>query len=567
MTQSRLTLLLVCLNALLLLPWLGLAPFSTRGEPREAIVAQSILRDGRWILPSGYGTDVPSKPPFLHWMIALGSIPSGAVSEASARLPSALAAIAFVLYFSIWVAKRRGILAAGITSFVLMTSFEWLRASQGCRVDLVHSAALAAGLCALYSWYERDFRSLPLAAIALLSVATLTKGPVALIISAGVFSVFGIIRSVSFVKIVFRSLLVFVPVIVISSIWYFLAYKQGGQQFWEMVLDENFRRFTSSMDDTPHKHGIMYLIGTTFLGLMPWSLVLAAPLTCGLLQRRRLRRAGFLNTLRAFYTGLDSHTRFCIIAAAIVFSFYCIPSSKRSVYVLAAYPFIAVGLSHALIAFSTSAAKSFKYGLILLLSIIGLVFSGLFLLIILPLNLGEFGVAMTSDTYFYIDTLRVNLNGSVQLIGLFLVTVLTGACFVRLSRTNDAIGRLSSAAIVLISVLLTLSSMILPTIGNAVSAREFSSQVDKLIPIDQKIFSFGSEFYATSFYINRPIFGLPSDASKSAWVLLEIDRLEELKALIQGSSKLEIVAQSGRGFLKPKGEALLVRLVPTIPLG
>ena len=46
---------------LLLLPWLGETLFYSKGEPREAIVAMSILDSGDWILPVSYGGDIPYK--------------------------------------------------------------------------------------------------------------------------------------------------------------------------------------------------------------------------------------------------------------------------------------------------------------------------------------------------------------------------------------------------------------------------------------------------------------------------------------------------------------------------
>ena len=56
--------------AILYLPWLGETLFNSKGEPREAIVAVSMLQSGNWILPLNYGDDIPFKPPFLAWLIA-----------------------------------------------------------------------------------------------------------------------------------------------------------------------------------------------------------------------------------------------------------------------------------------------------------------------------------------------------------------------------------------------------------------------------------------------------------------------------------------------------------------
>lgn len=548
------------LCSVLILPWLGLTPFYTRGEPREAIVAQSIMRDGRWILPAGYGSEVPSKPPFLHWMIAAGSYPVGSVSEASARLPSALAAIAFILYFSIWVGKRRGVTISAIACFILMTSLEWLRASQGCRVDLVHSASLAAGLCALYSYHEKDLKGVPLAAIALLSVATLTKGPVALILSVGVFVLFAIASSISLRRTLLCCLLIFVPVLIITSIWYFLAYQHGGSQFWDMVIDENFRRFTSSMEETPHKHGIAYLVATTFLGFLPWSLLLLAPLIFGSIPKVWRRRVGIVNLMKAQAIKCDSLTRFCLIAAFVIFGFYCIPASKRSVYVLAAYPFLALGASHVIVGLAADSAKFFQYAIAGLLAVFALLVFVLGLALMLPPDLIRSSITTDPTTMFYVTAMQAELSSAIPLI-LCLFTIFFGLLALRVVRESYSLACLRPAAIALFSLLLLLASTLMPAIGRTVSPLGFSNQVAALVPSDQNLYSFGSEFYATSFYANRPIYSLPPDIPKLAWVVLEVDKIGDFEAVLSKTRKFEILAQSGNGFLKPQHRALLLRVV------
>ena len=58
------------LSVLVVVPFLGETIFYSKGEPREAIVALSMLESGNWILPVNYGTDIAYKPPFFYWSIA-----------------------------------------------------------------------------------------------------------------------------------------------------------------------------------------------------------------------------------------------------------------------------------------------------------------------------------------------------------------------------------------------------------------------------------------------------------------------------------------------------------------
>ena len=63
-------LLVVCV--FVMLPFLGLADFNTKGEPREAVVTYSILDIGNWILPTNNGGEMPYKPPFFYDILCQG---------------------------------------------------------------------------------------------------------------------------------------------------------------------------------------------------------------------------------------------------------------------------------------------------------------------------------------------------------------------------------------------------------------------------------------------------------------------------------------------------------------
>ena len=98
--------LILAIAAVTILPFIGLTEFNTKGEPREAVVALSMINDGNWILPINNGGDIPYKPPFFHWLIALFSLLPGYVSEFTARLPSALALIIMVVAGYRFFARR-----------------------------------------------------------------------------------------------------------------------------------------------------------------------------------------------------------------------------------------------------------------------------------------------------------------------------------------------------------------------------------------------------------------------------------------------------------------------------
>lgn len=319
----------------LLIPWLGETLFNSKGEPREAIVAVSMLQSGDWILPVNYGGDIPFKPPFLAWLIAVFAkiFNGGVVNEFISRLPSAFAAFAMTMTGYFWARRIRGTRFAMIFALVTITSFEVFRAAMACRLDMVLTACMVMGMYMLYDLRERHlrYRGLRYATVIMLfTCATLTKGPIGSLLPCFVMGVYSLLRGDRFFPTLFRMLGIALAALVIPAWWCWEAYQQGGQHFLELSWEENFGRLFSNMSYESHENPFWYNFLTILAGMTPWTLL--ALLSLGNtrhFRRRPLKPAGLL-----------SATAFVLIVG-----FYCIPASKRSVYLLPAYPFICYGLT------------------------------------------------------------------------------------------------------------------------------------------------------------------------------------------------------------------------------
>ena len=201
--QNRNLLILLSICVLTIFPLLGLTDYNTKGEPREAIVAYSMLEHGNWILPRNYGGEIAFKPPFLHWSVAAVSTLCGEVSEYSSRVPSALALIIMAAAIYWFYARRKGATVGLLTAFVMLTCFEVHRAGVACRVDMVLTAMMVIALYQLYKWGEKDLKGVPWVAVLCLSAAALTKGPVGIVLPCLVPAVFLWIRGRKFLRIFF----------------------------------------------------------------------------------------------------------------------------------------------------------------------------------------------------------------------------------------------------------------------------------------------------------------------------------------------------------------------------
>lgn len=395
--------LLLIVACVTVLPFLGLSDFHTKGEPREAVVAYSMLESGDWVLPRNNGGDIPYKPPFFHWTVAAASeLAGGHVSEFSSRLPSALALIAMTMFGFVFYSRRKGKEVALLTSLVTLTAFELHRAGANCRVDMVLTALTVCSLYLFYRYYERGLKGVPWLAILLMSCATLTKGPVGSLIPCLAFGVFLLLRGVNFFKAFFLLMGWGLASFILPLCWYYAAWLNGGQEFLDLVMEENFGRMTNTMSYDSCVNPWHYNFVTLAGGYVPWILlVLISLFSLGKIRKgQQLREsgkdsasnlagfAGWWGQLTGRIRKADPVDLFSAICIFVIFLFYCFPQSKRSVYLMPIYPFIAYFLARYMIYLVRIKSKSVKvYGTVL--AVLSLLLTGAFLAV-------KFGMVPTS---------------------------------------------------------------------------------------------------------------------------------------------------------------------------
>lgn len=333
----------ICILSLFL--FLGESLFNTRGEPREAVVALSMLEKGNWILPINNGVDMAYKPPLFHWCIAAISTITGSVSEYTSRMPSALALAMMVMAGFAFYAKRRGTEVAFLMGLITLTNFEVHRAGTNCRVDMLLSALMVIALYQLYKWGENRLKGIPLAGILCLSGAFLTKGPVGMVLPLLVVALFLLIRGMNFWKIFGSFLWVGLASCILPFLWYWAAYQQGGDEFLQLVMEENVLRFLGKMTYRSHENPAYYNVITVVAGYVPYTLLMLIALFSLKWKKPRLAPAGWWKRFKTYIREMDDTRLFSLLSIVVIFVFYCIPKSKRSVYLLPIYPFIAYFLA------------------------------------------------------------------------------------------------------------------------------------------------------------------------------------------------------------------------------
>jgi 4-amino-4-deoxy-L-arabinose transferase-like glycosyltransferase len=336
--------------------WIGRGDYYTKGEPREASVAVSMLTRNQWTLPDVYAGEKAYKPPFTHWLTAIFSLPQGRVTPFSSRLPSALAFTAMILIAFPFFRRLFNLETAFLTCLVMLTSFELHRAAMTSRVDMTLTFFTVAALILLFRWeHERGLRGFPLMAVLAMSGATLTKGPVGIVLPLLVAGVYLVVLRYNLPRIIRKLLIPTLASLVLPTVWYYLARRVGGQEYFDLVWAENFGRFFGQHNlniryDLGHEEGWWYNFMTLAAGFLPWTLLVAALGLGQLVAIRRnktkiqFRPVSFLTDKlirKEYFHKEEKVLLFSALSACLIIVFYCIPMSKRSVYLMPAYPFIA----------------------------------------------------------------------------------------------------------------------------------------------------------------------------------------------------------------------------------
>src|SRR5262245_8675819 len=141
-------------------------------ETKYGQVVREMRASGAFFLPTLNGTPFTHKPPLHFWLIDLLTLPLGVYSTWAFVLPS-IAAFALLL----WLMWRMG---GPLAAFICGTSLLIWGSAQTARMDVAFTAFIVLGI-----WMMQRGKLLWCGAA--LGVATLIKGPMALVIGAILF--------------------------------------------------------------------------------------------------------------------------------------------------------------------------------------------------------------------------------------------------------------------------------------------------------------------------------------------------------------------------------------------
>jgi len=532
---APLVLLVACL--LLFFTGLGSVPFYTRGEPREALVVREMLRTGAWLVPERPDGELTRKPPVFYWAAAttLALLPDR--PELAARLPSAILATAGVLVTWAVVHATFGAVPAFGAALMLATTLEWIRAATIARVDM----ALVAGLTLLFgAWLLALVRDRPRPGPALLAMAiagaalaTLAKGPVALVLPALVVgALIALRRDLSLL-----GRLGVIPALAlggaIAALWYGAAFARHGREFFDIVAKENWLRYVDSEDaGTGHSHGLVYLPLVGLIGLLPWTPLL--PVAAG--ARR------------------SAATSFTALWVLITLVFFSLADAKRSVYLLPLFPALML-----LVALGIERPPSGRLATVLRVT------TALYPPAFVLLGLAAVALASGADVVGLVrpwlkprdaqNTLAiVSVAHAAAPVLLVLAAIALAAAFtiVLARRAGDWWRVVHVVAALTVAWTAAIGIWVRPPLGEAASLKPFMARVDGLVPADATLYAFFAPDAGLRFYAPRPLEAWRAQSKGLAYLFLWEDERQRWRDP-QGKA-LEPLAvsdaeQSGRGPL------------------
>jgi 4-amino-4-deoxy-L-arabinose transferase-like glycosyltransferase len=304
---------------------LGAADWRGDADTQLAQIIQDVVAGRGWVLPLRNGRHIPDKPPLASWLGATSALVRQSGGDAlDARLPSALLGTVCVLAVYGFAYSLAGESVAWWAALMLITTPQFVTAARDSRVDMVFCGFLTLGLTLAWRVYDGSGgRRTALVAGLCLGLATLSKGPLALVLAVLLFGVTALFAPP---QPGWQALIAAPPLAAmfgVPALWYVAATVQQGWAFLRLhLLEENVSRMSGGLGRWPWGY---YIVPFFTLGL-PWTLVLPAAVRGESALPSRSRR--FLWTW-----------------VVVMFVFFTLAGGKRRVYLLPIRPALAILLA------------------------------------------------------------------------------------------------------------------------------------------------------------------------------------------------------------------------------
>jgi len=299
--------------------WLGRVDLLTPDEARHAEIAREMFLEGNWLVPRIYGEPYYDKPALFYWLTGSSLWLFGPTAWA-ARLPSVAGALFSIVMTSWWVRSAWGLGAARWTTMLMGTTLFFVAVGRYVVIDMLLTASLTGAL----SWLgvvlnDPIGKRRPVWPMyACTAIGALAKGPVALVVVAGVAVVAAAFerRPALLLRLhPFRGALL---IAALAGPWYAAAYATDPLYIETFLWQHNFARYALPGALAHQEPWYFYFLALPIV-LLPWSILLPA-------------------ALAAAWKSPTAGVRHALAWATVVVGFFSFSQTKIPTYVLSAFP-------------------------------------------------------------------------------------------------------------------------------------------------------------------------------------------------------------------------------------
>lgn len=497
-------------------------------EPRYVWIARAMATTGDWVTPRLYGQPWFEKPILYYWAAALGFL-LHLPSEWAARLPSAFAALVASIAIGLLAAKHYA--PSGHPASNPAFSAPLLFASTAAAVgfaraaapDMLFSAFIALAMAAAATMLRHRgllrpaqantaarSDSWPLICFGLfLGLATLAKGPAAVVLAAGALLLWALATRHWRAVLRLAHPYAMASFCVVALPWYALCARRNPQFLRVFIFEHNFERYLTPVFQ--HPQPFWFFLPIVLLALLPWTILLWPAAQ----QGRRLWRQK---------SWRDSPGLFFACWAVFPILFFSFSQSKLPGYILPDIPPLALLCAATLAALNTPSGmhrNPFKFPAAAL--------SATWLL----LAIAAF-VWMRRLPMYEHEALRNSLSAAA------IVALVGGAAIAFLAFRRD--GKFLEVSLIVVALLVgTAGFAILPRLDPFVSARWHAQLLQNDRHLD-RVFTYRlprSWVFGLNFYLWRELPEWSPADPNPALVLTTPDGLNEVRRLHRFYGTLE----------------------------
>jgi 4-amino-4-deoxy-L-arabinose transferase-like glycosyltransferase len=312
-------------------------------EGMYAQIAKEMLHSGNYVIPTLNGLTYIEKPPLLYWMIVLSFKVFG-VNEWGARFVPAFFGFMTAMGVGFFAARRLGQKTGLYTTLILSTSLGFILFFRTVFFDGVFTAWLTFALLCFFCWTENLSRRPLLGFYALMALAVMTKGLIALVLVGLVWIFYYALvmraRVSFFAPLDPLGLLLFLG---IAAPWHVMASIENADFAWFYFVNEHVLRFLGKRLPKDYYEGpFYYYLPRLLLYFLPWTLF-------------------FPRFIQERITRNDPFKLFFLCWFGVFFLFFSFSRAKANYYLVTVMPALSVLLAP-LVARDTRQGAAFFWG-------------------------------------------------------------------------------------------------------------------------------------------------------------------------------------------------------------